>query len=88
VAVFEVRHRYRSVRDGQQFGPWQAGDTVELSDADARWVNRDSPGCLLAAGGIVEPADAPIVVGEDGSERQKPAGPNRQHRGGRNRSGS
>jgi hypothetical protein len=84
---YEVQHRYGSTRDGQQYGPWQAGETVELSDQDAAWVNRDSPGCLLAAGGIVEPGEE-LAVGEDGPERQKPAGRNRQHRGGANRSGS
>lgn len=88
MAVFEVRHRYRSVRDGRQFGPWQAGDSIELAEADAHWVNRDSPGCLLAASGTVKPADAPVGVGEDAPERQNPAGPNRQHRGGRPRSSS
>jgi hypothetical protein len=72
---YEVRHAYRSTRDGQQFGPWAAGDRIELAEADAEWVNRDSPGCLLAAGGIVEPEP----------ERQKPAGRDRQHRGGANR---
>lgn len=83
---YEVRHAYRSTRDGQQFGPWHAGDAVELSEADADWVNRDSPGCLLAAGGVVEGA-APSS-GEGDPERQKPAGRNRQHRGGANRASS
>lgn len=83
---FEVRHAYRSSRDGQQYGPWTAGETVELSDADADWVNRDSPGCLLAAGGIIE---SPVLTASpDGPERMKPAAADRQHRGGRNRSGS
>jgi hypothetical protein len=81
---FEVQHAYRSTRDGVQFGPWQAGETVELSEADAEWVCRDSPGCLLAAGGIVEATPEP----KDGEERQKPVGANRQHRGSRNRGGS
>lgn len=73
--AYQVQHRYAAYRDGQQIGPWVEGDKVELSAADAEWVNRDSPGCLLAAGGVVK--DAP--------EREKPAGPNRQHRGGPNR---
>ncbi len=73
---YEVQHSYQSFRDGQQYGPWQAGETVELSETDAEWVCRDSPGCLLAAGDILE------------AEREKPAGRDRQHRGGRNRSGS
>ncbi len=72
---YEVQHAYRSTRDGQQFGPWAAGDRIELPEADAKWVNRDSPGCLLAAGGIVESEP----------ERQKPASRDRQQRGGANR---
>jgi hypothetical protein len=79
---YEVQHAYKSFRDGQQFGPWQAGETIELSEADAEWVCRDSPGCLLAAGGTAEAAPAAT------EERQKPAGANRQHRGSRNRGGS
>ena len=84
MAAFTVQHRYAAFRDGQQVGPWAKGDRVELEQADADWVNRDSPGCLLAAGGIIKsaPADG------DEPERQKPPGPNRQHRGGRNRAGS
>lgn len=81
---YDVQHRYAAYRDGRQIGPWVEGDRVELSTEDAQWVNRDSPGTLLAAGGIVKAA-APA---EDESERQKPPGRNRQHRGGANRSGS
>ncbi len=74
---YKVQHAYQSFRDGQQFGPWQAGDRLELSEADAAWVNRDSPGCLLAAGGTVQP--------EPETERQQPTGRDRQARQGRNR---
>lgn len=82
---YEVQHRYGAYRDGQQIGPWAEGDQVELSLADAEWVNRDSPGCLLRAGGVVE--DAP-VADEAEPERAKPAGRNRQAHPGRNRGGS
>jgi len=78
--AFTVQRRYAAYRDGQQVGPWVEGDRIELEQADAEWVNRDSPGCLLAAAGIVEPEPEP--------ERQKPGGPNRQQRPGRNRGGS
>lgn len=43
---YTVNHSYRSRRDGQDFGPWSKGDEVELSDGDAEWVERDSPGTL------------------------------------------
>lgn len=43
---YRVNHSYRSFSDGRQFGPYEAGQTVELEDTDAEWVNRDSPGCL------------------------------------------
>lgn len=78
--MFEVRHRYAAYRDGRQIGPWAEGDRVDIDDADAEWVNRDSPGCLLAASAGPEPA-APA----DEPARQKPAGRDRQHRSGANR---
>lgn len=74
---YQVIHAYRATRDGQQFGPWKKGEVVELTEHDADWVNRDSPGCLTAA---AAEGEAPA--------RQKQAGADRQHRGGRNRSSS
>lgn len=71
---YQVVHAYRSTRDGQQFGPWTAGEVIELTGHDADWVNRDSPGCLKA---VAAEGEAPA--------RQKPAGRDRQHRGGANR---
>lgn len=41
-----VNHNYRSFSDGRAYGPFEAGQTVELVETDAEWVNRDSPGCL------------------------------------------
>jgi hypothetical protein len=76
---FTVAHAYRSSRDGQPFGPWKPGDVVELLDADAEWVNRDSPGCLLT---FPAPASTPEA---EPAARAKPAGRDRQHRGGANR---
>lgn len=81
---YQVAHAYSSTRDGQRFGPWVPGDTVELGEEDAAWLNRDSPGCLLSTG-VVE---ADVDQAAEGEAREKPAGANRQHRGGRNRSGS
>lgn len=75
MTTFTVVHDYAAQRDGQRFGPWQAGDVIDLEPADAEWVLRDSPGSLTA----VEAAPA------EGAERQKPAGRDRQHRGGTNR---
>lgn len=71
-----VNHPYWSWRDGQQWGPWVEGDVVDLADVDAEWVNRDSPGALVAEG-APEPESAP-------ARQQRPAA-NRQHRGGRTR---
>lgn len=75
MADYTVVHAYGARRDGRQFGPWQPGEVVDLDPADAEWVLRDSPGAL-------EPADAAPA---EGAERQKPAGRDRQHRGGANR---
>ena len=41
-----VNHNYRAFSDGKTYGPLEAGQTVELVEDDAEWVNRDSPGCL------------------------------------------
>ncbi|HEV2778826.1 MAG TPA: hypothetical protein VGX25_05440 [Actinophytocola sp.] len=46
---YTVKHAYQSYRDGQLFGPWKAGTEVELTESDAEWVERDSPGALEPA---------------------------------------
>ncbi len=69
---YTLAHSYSARRDGITFGPWQAGERVELEAEDAEWVERDSPGVFAA-----EPAEEP--------ERQALPKPNRQARGGRNR---
>lgn len=71
---YTINHSYRSTRDGQTYGPWVAGDKVELSDADAEWLERDSPGVIATP----EPEPA---------ERQAKSAPNRQQRATRNRAG-
>lgn len=71
---YTVAHRYTSQRDGQTFGPWEPGDEVELEQADAEWVNRDSPGALALP---APPAKA--------APRQAAPAPDRQHRGSKNR---
>lgn len=73
MAEYKVNHRYRSRRDGQDFGPYEPDTTVELDEADAEWVNRDSPGCLT-------PVEATAKA--DGSA---PASKDRGHKGGRTR---
>lgn len=80
MARYKLNHSYRSFRDGVQYGPWTAGDEVELTDADAEWLERDSPGVL------VKPEPEPDPEPEKSAERQKPPAADRQHRGGRNRS--
>lgn len=57
MARYLVVHRYSAVRDGQQLGPWQPGDEVELTEADAAWVCRDSAGVLTLAG--MDPRSTP-----------------------------
>lgn len=43
---YVVQQRYHSSADGQQWGPWEPGDEVELDEARAQWVERDSTGTL------------------------------------------
>jgi hypothetical protein len=40
--AYQVNHSYRSSTQG----PFEAGAVLELDEATAEWVNRDSPGCL------------------------------------------
>lgn len=74
MTTFQVNHAYTARRDGKTLGPWVKGDSIDIDPADAEWVERDSPGALTE-------------VKAKTAERQKPAGPDRQHRGGANRSG-
>lgn len=50
MARYTVAHGYFSIRDGITFGPWTAGESVELDPPDAQWIQRDSPGALTATG--------------------------------------
>lgn len=47
---YKVQHNYTSFRDGQLFGPWEAGTEIELDEPDGEWVERDSPGALEPLG--------------------------------------
>lgn len=69
---YELNHAYGSARDGLRFGPWQAGEVVDLDPADAEWIERDSPGALTE-------------VKAKAKEREQPPAADRQHRGGRTR---
>lgn len=68
-----VKQAYRAYRDGQWFGPWEKDTQVELSEQDAAWVNRDSPGTLakVAAAKPEQPQQ---------QQRQQPPKPNRQQK--------
>jgi hypothetical protein len=52
--TYRTNHRYRS----GTFPGWDAGVTVDLTDAEAEWVNHDSPGALT----LVEPEPEPEPV--------------------------
>jgi hypothetical protein len=72
---YTIQHGYKAYRDGRQFGPWQAGDVVELAAEDAAWIERDSPGVFAedvddtvdlppAGPGQVPPGSAATVEGQ------------------------
>lgn len=71
---YQVNHKYAATRDGRRFGPWQAGEVVDLEPADAEWVERDSPGAL-----------SEVKASKSSGERQQPPAADRQHKGGRTR---
>lgn len=80
---YTIRHRYHAYRDGQQYGPWVEGDRVQLAEADADWVNRDSPGALVE---IEAKAPAKPPAEEKAPAAGKPPAANRRARPARDRS--
>lgn len=48
MARYEVGHDYASWRDGKRLGPWEKGAVVDVDEADAEFVEVDSPGALKA----------------------------------------
>lgn len=68
---YVVQHSYHSSADGQQWGPWEEGQEIELDEDRAEWVERDSAGTLK-----------PVAAKET---KPKPPTADRQHRGGANR---
>lgn len=61
---FAVQHSYTARRDGQTFGPWVAGDEADLQPVDAEWVERDSPGTLVALDLVDEQPPADVLTPE------------------------
>lgn len=63
--TYTLNHAYEAYRDGTRFGPWQAGDVVNLDLADAEWVERDSAGALsvVAYQGPTGPASPVAAAG-------------------------
>ncbi|GGM64113.1 hypothetical protein GCM10012275_38320 [Longimycelium tulufanense] len=81
---YTVQHAYRAEHNGRRYGPWQPDTEVDLEAEEAEWVNRDSPDTLAPV--APSPPPAPEVEPEpDEPVRAKPAGRDRQHRGGTNR---
>lgn len=51
------------------FGPWAAGEVVELTDADAAHIQRDSPGILTVD--VPKPTRTQVEVEHDRQIRSK-----------------
>lgn len=75
MAKYLVNHVYAAHTDGTYYGPWTPGETVELPEDLAEWVNRDSEGTLTA---LPEPSTP-----EPAREAKKT--PDRQHKGSKTR---
>lgn len=94
MARYRVTRRYSSAG----YGPWQAGAEMDLSDAEARWLNSDSAGLLVP---VVDAEPEPVAEpdpeadpeqastdadGEDDDNSEDKPRRNRQHRPARARS--
>lgn len=88
---YVIQHRYQSTRDGTLWGPYDAGQEIDLREDDAGWLERDSPG-LLKPFTEPEPVPEPEPVEEpadtDDNQRDATATRDRMHRGGRRRTGA
>ena len=56
---YRVTQDYTSYTDGARRGPYTAGATVEVTTAEAEWINRDAPGTLKPDRPARTPAAAP-----------------------------
>lgn len=78
MAKYLVNHVYAAHTDGTYYGPWTPGETVELDEHLAEWVNRDSEGTLTE---LPEPS----TLKPEPTEREAAKPPNRQHKGSKTR---
>lgn len=46
MSKFQVNHSYRGLLDDHTYVVLEAGSEVDLDDARAEWIERDSPGVL------------------------------------------
>lgn len=66
MAVFRVARNYSAVYQSRPIA-FAEGATVDVDDATAAWVNRDSPGCLVP---VDTPAEEPTP---DDTDTEAPA---------------
>jgi hypothetical protein len=62
MGLYRVNHNYAAASGEKTFGPWDEGVDIEVDDADATWINTDSPDTLTALGapeGAIDGAGAP-----------------------------
>lgn len=85
MSKYKVNHPYTAARDGKRFGPWDAGDEVDIEAADAEWVNRDSPGTLVIPEAKATKQESTKPEPANHHERQQLPVRDRQQRGSRNR---
>lgn len=73
---YVAQHGYGAKYGEGYLGPWEAGTEVDLSEQEAGWVNRDSPGCLTkvpAAAPEPEPESEPTGADETAGEATEEA---------------
>lgn len=83
MSLYTLTRDYAAIRDGKRFGPWKAGEVVDLTDDDAAWVERDSLGALNKKSGTdhddsgTDPAAATAhqMIPGEANQFPKPNGP-------------
>lgn len=80
---YTIQRSYASAHNTKVYGPWEAGEVIELEQHIAEWVDRDSPGVLAPV--VDEPEESETSEPPVAETRQRKPSRDRQYRTGQNR---